>query len=81
MLTYFLELDRATENPVRLAGKLRNYARYLDYTPLPPPGRGRPTGRTRTEAWRDRYPAFPRLLFVLTCSLSTRICQVYRPSA
>ncbi|MBY8889228.1 replication-relaxation family protein [Streptomyces sp. PTM05] len=65
MLTYFLEIDRATESPLKLAAKVRAYARYLDYIPLPPPGR-RPAGRGTGEAWRERYPAFPRLLFVLT---------------
>ena len=75
MLTFFLELDRATENPVRLAGKLRNYARYLDYVPLPAPGRGRPTSRTHAQAWRDRYPAFPRLLFVLTGASSAALAR------
>jgi hypothetical protein len=67
VLTYFLEIDRATESPLKLAGKLRNYARYLDYVPLPPPGRGRRAGTaTSGEAWRDRYPAFPLILIVLT---------------
>ncbi|SEO89448.1 replication-relaxation family protein [Actinacidiphila rubida] len=68
LLTYFLEVDRATMGPARLADKVRAYARYLTYVPAPAAGRSRGTAPSSpgTEAWRERYPVFPRLLFVLT---------------
>ncbi|MEU9314202.1 replication-relaxation family protein [Streptomyces sp. NPDC048256] len=63
MLRAFLEVDRATMGPERLAAKLRAYARLHQYAPVP-------VGRRRTveaveEEWRRHYPLFPRLLFVL----------------
>ncbi|WP_331739495.1 replication-relaxation family protein (plasmid) [Streptomyces sp. NBC_00015] len=66
MLRAFLEVDRATMGPERLASKLRGYARLHQYAPTP-------VGRRRTmepvqevqEEWRRHYPLFPRLLFVL----------------
>ena len=64
-LTWFLELDRATETTTRLAAKLRMYARYLDFVPTPPPGRPRMAG-PGGQAWRERYAVFPRVLVVLT---------------
>ncbi|MFE6894799.1 replication-relaxation family protein [Streptomyces sp. NPDC057694] len=61
MLSYFIEVDRATMQTSRLAAKLAAYARYQTY--IPSTGlRGR---RSSREAWRDHYPAFPRLLIVL----------------
>ncbi|MGW3491607.1 replication-relaxation family protein [Streptomyces sp. NPDC001054] len=60
LLTFFLEIDRATMHVSRLSAKLAAYARYASYVPQPV-GRGRAAGR---EAWRERYPALPRLLFV-----------------
>ncbi|MBY8889312.1 replication-relaxation family protein [Streptomyces sp. PTM05] len=78
LITWFLEIDRATETAIRLAGKLRAYARYLDYIPAPGFGRPRPGGPA--EAWRERYTAFPRLLLVLTGAsptvLTRRIADV-----
>jgi Replication-relaxation len=56
-LQWFLELDRATMPVGRLAAKLAAYAGYAQLC--------RP-GRDRIQAWRQRYPAFPRLLVVLT---------------
>ncbi|MFF1445029.1 hypothetical protein [Streptomyces sp. NPDC058295] len=63
MLRAFLEVDRATMGPERLAAKLRGYARLHHYAPAP-------VGRRRTveavpEEWQRHYPLFPRLLFVL----------------
>ncbi|MFI5474568.1 replication-relaxation family protein [Streptomyces cacaoi] len=69
MLRAFLEVDRATMGPERLAAKLRAYARLHQYVPTP-------VGWRRTvetvqevqevqEEWRRHYPLFPRLLFVL----------------
>ncbi|MHB9847630.1 hypothetical protein ACSYGO_00060 [Streptomyces krungchingensis] len=61
-----IEVDRATMGPERLSAKIGAYERLYRYTPVP-------FGRTRQslgqeparENWRDRYPLFPRLLFVL----------------
>ncbi|MFI9601475.1 replication-relaxation family protein [Streptomyces sp. NPDC052043] len=67
MLRAFVEVDRATMGPERLAAKLNSYARLYHYVPAPAPGR-----RQRQvfqepwqEEWRRHYPLFPRLLFVL----------------
>ncbi|MEU5599737.1 replication-relaxation family protein [Streptomyces sp. NPDC020298] len=67
MLRAFVEVDRATMGPERLAAKLTSYARLHDYIPAPLPGRPRPTAGQQLpeEDWRRRYPLFPRLLFVL----------------
>ncbi|MFF4402470.1 replication-relaxation family protein [Streptomyces sp. NPDC001480] len=67
MLRAFVEVDRATMGPERLAAKLTAYARLHDYVPAPPPGRPRPAAGQQLpeEDWRRRYPLFPRLLFVL----------------
>ncbi|WP_405498900.1 replication-relaxation family protein [Streptomyces niveus] len=66
MLRAFVEVDRATMGPERLAAKLTAYARLHRYIPGPTPGRRRHTTTQATEAaWRQRYPLFPRLLFVL----------------
>ncbi|MEU6065067.1 replication-relaxation family protein [Streptomyces sp. NPDC047082] len=67
MLRAFVEVDRATMGPERLAAKLTAYARLHDYIPKPPPGRQRQTVSQQPleEDWRRRYPLFPRLLFVL----------------
>ncbi|MCX4399947.1 replication-relaxation family protein (plasmid) [Streptomyces sp. NBC_00053] len=61
MLSFFIEVDRATMQTTRLAAKLAAYARYQHYVP-----NGGRRSRSVREAWRDRYPAFPRLLIVLT---------------
>ncbi|MFF7234248.1 replication-relaxation family protein [Streptomyces sioyaensis] len=66
LLTFFCEIDRATMSIARLAAKLHAYARYARYIPQPALGRGRPkAGGYRREAWRARYPSFPRILLVL----------------
>ncbi|MEU3341956.1 replication-relaxation family protein [Streptomyces sp. NPDC006668] len=66
MLRAFVEVDRATMGPERLAAKLTAYARLHDYVPMPV---GRPrrlvTGTPPVESWKRRYARFPRLLFVL----------------
>ncbi|SNX88180.1 protein involved in plasmid replication-relaxation [Streptomyces sp. TLI_55] len=65
MLRAFVEIDRATMGPERLAAKIGAYERLYRYVPVPV---GRPRGGTVQEAqeeWRRRYPLFPRLLFVL----------------
>ncbi|MER5602330.1 replication-relaxation family protein [Streptomyces sp. NPDC002265] len=66
MLRAFVEVDRATMGPERLAAKLTAYARLHAYIPMAPPGRHRQAGGVQTEPdWRQRYPLFPRLLFLL----------------
>ncbi|MGW1617684.1 replication-relaxation family protein [Streptomyces sp. NPDC002172] len=64
MLRAFVEVDRATMGPERLAAKLTAYERLHRYVPVVP-GR-RPTVQDpAVEEWRRRYPLFPRVLFVL----------------
>jgi hypothetical protein len=65
LLRAFVEVDRATMGPERLAAKILAYERLYRYVPVT-------VGRPRTAAyqlpaedWRRRYPIFPRLLFVL----------------
>ncbi|MGW6793652.1 replication-relaxation family protein [Streptomyces chartreusis] len=61
MLRAFVEVEGATMNPEHLAAKISAYERLYRYVPAP-------GGRQRAGAlqeWRQRYPAFPRLLFVL----------------
>ncbi|XDO64580.1 replication-relaxation family protein [Streptomyces sp. RLB1-33] len=66
MLRAFVEVDRATMGPERLAAKLPAYARLHRYVPTIP-GRRRPSigHKPEPEDWRRHYPLFPRLLFVL----------------
>ncbi|MFI0742359.1 replication-relaxation family protein [Streptomyces sp. NPDC021100] len=68
LLTFFAEVDRCQMTVARLAQKLHAYAAFHDYTPSTAPRSGNRTPRrtTGTPAWRSRYPAFPRLLLVLT---------------
>ncbi|WEP01055.1 replication-relaxation family protein (plasmid) [Streptomyces sp. FXJ1.172] len=64
MLRAFVEVDRATMGPERLAAKLTAYERLYRYVPAVP-GR-RPTFQEpAVEEWHRRYPLFPRILFVL----------------
>ncbi|WP_308406579.1 replication-relaxation family protein [Streptomyces sp. AC555_RSS877] len=67
MLRAFVEVDRATMGPERLAAKVTAYARLHDYVPAAPPGRRRQAlGQEQPqEEWRRHYPLFPRVLFVL----------------
>jgi hypothetical protein len=68
-LQFFVEIDRATMTVGRLAAKLAHYARYYDHTPTPP-GNPRNSGKNSAagtpQAWRSRYPRYPRILIVLT---------------
>ncbi|MET7897369.1 replication-relaxation family protein [Streptomyces mirabilis] len=64
MLRAFVEVDRATMGPERLAAKLPAYERLYRYVPTIP-GRRRPSIGQELEDWRWRYPLFPRVLFVL----------------
>ncbi|MFI9604801.1 replication-relaxation family protein [Streptomyces sp. NPDC052043] len=67
MLRAFVEVDRATMGPERLAAKLHSYARLHRYMPAPAPGRRQRLADQELlqEKWRRHYPLFPRLLFVL----------------
>jgi hypothetical protein len=67
MLRAFVEVDRATMGPERLAAKVTAYARLHDYVLAAPPGRRRPAfdQEPPQEEWRRHYPLFPRVLFVL----------------
>jgi hypothetical protein len=66
VLRAFVEVDRATMGPERLAAKVTAYARLHAYV-LTVPGRRRPAFNQEPalEDRRKRYPLFPRLLFVL----------------
>ncbi|MFB8249104.1 replication-relaxation family protein [Streptomyces sp. NPDC055952] len=64
MLRAFVEVDRATMGPERLAGKLTAYERLHRYVPVVP-GRRPTVQEPAVEEWRRRYPLFPRVLFVL----------------
>ncbi|WP_307530815.1 replication-relaxation family protein [Streptomyces umbrinus] len=61
MLRAFVEVDRATMGPERLAAKVTAYARLHAYVPTIP-GRRRPAFNQEPalEDWRKRYPLFPR---------------------
>ncbi|OPG01986.1 hypothetical protein B1R27_34640 [Streptomyces sp. GKU 895] len=66
MLRAFVEVDRATMGPERLAAKIHAYERLFNYVPVTV-GRPRTGVREPVEVgWRRRYPVFPRLLFVLS---------------
>ncbi|MDH6216621.1 replication-relaxation family protein [Streptomyces pseudovenezuelae] len=66
MLRAFVEVDRATMGPERLAAKLTSYARLHSYIPASPGQRRPRIGQMPVqEQWRQRYPLFPRVLFVL----------------
>jgi protein involved in plasmid replication-relaxation len=64
MLRAFVEVDRATMGPERLAAKLTAYERLHRYVPVVP-GRRPTVQEPAVEEWRRRYPLFPRVLFVL----------------
>lgn len=64
MLRAFVEVDRATTGPERLAAKLTAYERLHRYVPVVP-GRRPHLQELAVEEWRRRYPLFPRVLFVL----------------
>ncbi|MEU6890081.1 replication-relaxation family protein [Streptomyces viridosporus] len=68
MLRAFIEVDRATMGPERLAAKLGAYARLHSYIPQPVGRRPSALQEPPREEWRRRYPLFPRLLFVLDCT-------------
>lgn len=61
LLRAFVEVDRATESPERLAAKAISYARFYHSRPAPRRG-AQPSGMS----WQQTYPRFPRVLFVLS---------------
>lgn len=69
-LRAFVEVDRSTMSSERLAGKLIEYARLFQYE-------AQPVGRRKQSAtgpgWLRWYPAFPRVLFVLTGASRARL--------
>ncbi|MDQ0956094.1 DNA-binding transcriptional ArsR family regulator [Streptomyces phaeochromogenes] len=69
-LRAFVEVDRTTMSSERLAVKLIEYARLVQYE-VQPVGRRRPT--STGPAWLKWYPVFPRLLFVLTGASRSRL--------
>ncbi|MFE7708805.1 replication-relaxation family protein [Streptomyces sp. NPDC057486] len=75
LLTFFVEVDRTQMTIARLAQKLHAYAAYHAFAPQPPSGRGAKASRRAAPAWRYRYPAFPRLLLVLTGASDTRLAR------
>jgi hypothetical protein len=64
MLTFFVELDRATMTSARLAAKLQAYGRLYEYVPQGADRARRLPNATRP-AWMYNYPVFPRVLVVL----------------
>ncbi|QKV98386.1 hypothetical protein [Streptomyces sp. NA02536] len=70
MLRAFVEVDRATKGPERLAAKPSSYARPHSYAPAPVvrQQQQQPFPEPAQETWRQRYPLFPRLLFILDSS-------------
>ncbi|MDG9695406.1 replication-relaxation family protein [Streptomyces sp. DH17] len=87
MLRAFVEVDRATMGPERLAAKLGAYERLHRYVPAVP-GRRPTLQEPAVEEWRRRYPLFPRVLFVLdragAAGVENRIsalCAAARPLA
>ncbi|MFF2938052.1 replication-relaxation family protein [Streptomyces mirabilis] len=80
MLRAFVEVDRATMGPERLGAKLPAYERLHRYIPTLP-GRMPTLKEPALEAWRRRYPLFPRVLFVLDSTgpagVETRISALH----
>ncbi|MFD7900512.1 replication-relaxation family protein [Streptomyces sp. NPDC059743] len=64
MLSFFIEVDRATMTSARLAAKLATYGRLYEYVPQSPDRARRMPNATRP-AWMYSYPVFPRVLVIL----------------
>ncbi|MFD9047875.1 replication-relaxation family protein [Streptomyces zaomyceticus] len=77
LLTFFVEVDRTQMTIARLAQKLHAYAAYHHYAPQPQATKGTrgPRRQAAMSAWRYRYPAFPRLLIVLTGASEDRLAR------
>lgn len=65
-LRAFVEIDRATSSSERLAAKLIAYARFRYYDPIPVGRRHGHHQAVTVGSWQRWYPAFPRVLFILT---------------
>ncbi|MGW4652308.1 replication-relaxation family protein [Kitasatospora sp. NPDC004289] len=61
----FVEVDRGTMASEQLASKLIAYARFHEHHPVPAHLRRTSHSQSVVPAWQQRYPVFPRLLFVL----------------
>ncbi|KOV13296.1 hypothetical protein ADK60_29805 [Streptomyces sp. XY431] len=61
----FVEVDRGTMASEKLAAKLIAYARFHEHQPVPAHLRRTSHSQSVLPTWQQRYPAFPRLLFVL----------------
>ncbi|MBO8203148.1 replication-relaxation family protein [Streptomyces smyrnaeus] len=61
LLRAFVEIDRATESPERLAAKILTFARFYRHRPSQ-----RGSKSCGVPAWQELYPRFPRVLFVLS---------------
>ena len=69
MLRALVEVGRATKGPERLAAKPSSYSRLHSYAPAPVVRQQQqPFPEPAQETWRQRYPLFPRLLFILDSS-------------
>ncbi|WP_195911402.1 replication-relaxation family protein [Streptomyces kaniharaensis] len=69
-----VEVDRATYGSERLTTKLTAYARFYELTPTPVGRRGTIEAAQAAEpVYKDFYPRFPRLLFVLDHDSRTRM--------
>ncbi|MFI8769448.1 replication-relaxation family protein [Streptomyces sp. NPDC053792] len=77
LLTFFVEVDRTQMTIARLAQKLHAYAAYYEYAPQSQTAKGSrgPRRQAAMPAWRYRYPAFPRLLLVLTGASEERLVR------
>ncbi|MEV7581662.1 replication-relaxation family protein [Streptomyces erythrochromogenes] len=76
LLTFFVEVDRTQMTIARLAQKLHAYAAYHEYSPQAQAAKGTRARRQATmQVWRYRYPAFPRLLLVLTGASQERLAR------
>jgi len=64
MLSFFIEVDRATMTSARLAAKLAAYGRLYEYVPQGP-DRGRRLVNATRPSWMYSYPVFPRVLVIL----------------
>lgn len=64
MLSFFIEVDRATMTSARLASKLSAYGRLYEYVPQSP-DRARRSHTATRPAWMYSYPVFPRVLVIL----------------
>ncbi|MFJ2061243.1 hypothetical protein ACIOMM_35760 [Streptomyces sp. NPDC087908] len=75
LLTFFVEVDRTQMTIARVAQKLHAYVGYHEYAPQAAKGQRGPRRHAGMAAWRYRYPAFPRLLLILTGASEDRLAR------